>query len=156
MKASTRITALACCTLASAIVCAAPIQADAGGVSCHAIDAKGAGQDLGGGMTQAQIMGGGLLHGTTQGSFVITGVSGTVASIAGTVVFTVNRAALTVTVAGTLDVASGAFTASGPVSASSGKLAGATGSLSLSGVENLADGSFVEDVTGAICAELAP
>lgn len=156
MKAFRRVTALAICALASAIAYAAPVQADAGGVSCHAVNAKGAGQDLGGGMTQAQIMGGGLLQGTTQGSFAVTGISGTVASIAGTVVFTVNRGTLTVSVAGTLDVASGAFTASGPVSASSGKLAGATGSLALSGVENLADGSFVEGVTGRICAELAP
>jgi hypothetical protein len=72
------------------------------------------------------------------------------------VVFTVNRATLTVSVAGTLDVSSGAFAVSGPVSASSGRLAGATGSLTLSGVENLADGSFVETVSGEICAELAP
>ena len=156
MKAFGRVSALGSCALASAAVCAGPIQADAGGVSCHAINAKGAGQDLGGGMTRAQIMGGGLLEGTTQGSFAVTGFSGTVASIAGTVVFTVNRATLTVSVAGTLDVASGAFSASGPVSTSTGKLAGATGSLLLSGVENLGDGSFVEDVTGSICVDLAP
>ena len=70
MKAIGRVAALGTSALASAIVCAAPIHADAGGVSCHAINTKGAGQDLGGGMTQAQIMGGGLLQGTTQGSFL--------------------------------------------------------------------------------------
>ena len=156
MRATGRVTALAACALAVAAVSAGPTQADAGGSSCHAINAKGVGQDLGGGMTRAQIMGGGLLEGTTQGSFAVTGFSGTVASISGTVVFTVNRATVTVSVSGTLDVASGAFSASGPVSASSGKLAGATGSLLLSGVENLGDGSFTETVTGTICADLAP
>jgi hypothetical protein len=53
--------------------------------SCHKINAKGVGQDLGGGMTMARIIGGGLLQGTTEGNFTITGASGTVASIAGTV-----------------------------------------------------------------------
>ena len=43
-------------------------------VSCHKINAKGAGQDIGGGITQAQIIGGGLPHGTTQGIFAVTGV----------------------------------------------------------------------------------
>jgi hypothetical protein len=37
------------------------------------------------------------------------------------------------------------------VSASTGKLAGATGNLTLDGVENLADGSFTETITGSIC-----
>jgi hypothetical protein len=125
-------------------------------VSCHKINAKGVGQDLGGGSTQAQIIGGGLLHGTTAGSFIITGFSGTVASIAGTVTFTTNQGSLTVTVAGTFDVATGEFSASGPVTDATGKLAGATGSPLLEGVQNLSDGSFVEDVTGEICVDLAP
>src|SRR5205823_3847534 len=83
--------------------------------SCHNIVAKGVGQDLGGGSTQAQIIGGGLLHGTTLGSFVITGVSGTVASFTGTIEFTTQHGTLTVTVAGTLDVSTGEFSASGMV-----------------------------------------
>jgi hypothetical protein len=129
----------------------------AAGVSCHKIAAKGVGQDLGGGVTQAQITGGGLLTGTTAGSFAITGFTPpTLASIAGTVTFTVNKATLVVTVAGTFDVASGAFNASGPVTGATGKLAGATGSLSLAGIQDLTTGSFVEDVTGSICADLSP
>src|SRR5712691_10006092 len=130
-----------------------PAQAKGSGVSCHSINAKGVGQDLGAGMTQARIIGGGLLHGTTRGSFVITGFSGTVASIAGTVEFTVNRATLTVGVEGTFDVSTGAFSASGPVTAATGKLAGATGALTLAGVEDLSNGSFVEDVTGDVCVD---
>jgi hypothetical protein len=124
--------------------------------SCHAINAKGVGQDLGEGQTEAQILGGGLLHGTTAGNFAITGFSGTVASIAGTVKFTTKHGTLTVDVTGTLDTATGEFNASGPVSDATGKLAGATGNLALSGVENLSDGSFVEEVTGEICVDLAP
>lgn len=125
-------------------------------VSCHKINAKGVGEDLGAGQTQARIVGGGLLHGTTVGNFVITGISGTVASIAGTVTFTTNQATLTVTVAGTFDVATGEFSAAGPVTGATGKLAGATGNLTLEGVEDLSTGTFVEDVTGEICVDLAP
>ena len=69
--------------------------------TCHAINAKGVGQDLGGGMTTAQIIGGGLLHGTTVGSFAITGMSGNVASIEGTVTFTTEDGTLTVNLKGT-------------------------------------------------------
>ena len=125
-------------------------------VSCHKINAKGVGQDLGGGVTEADIIGGGLLQGSTAGTFEITGFSGTVASIAGTVVFTTNKATLTVTVAGIFDVGTGEFSASGTVTGATGKLAGATGTLLLEGIEDLSDGRFVEDVTGTICVDLAP
>lgn len=138
---------------AIAIVMAGQPQA---AVSCHKINARGVGQDLGDGVTTARIIGGGLLHGTTLGTFVITGVSGTVASFEGTLTFTTNQATLTVSVAGTLDVATGEFSASGPVTTATGKLAGASGSLSLSGLQDLAAGTFVEEVTGEICVDLAP
>ena len=130
-----------------------PVQA---GVSCHHINARGVGQDLGGGVTQARIVGGGLLHGTTAASFTITGFAGTVASFAGTVTFTTHHATLTVTVAGRLDVVTGVFNASGPVTNATRKLVGATGNLSFDGLENLSDGSFEEQVAGAICVDLAP
>jgi hypothetical protein len=124
--------------------------------SCHKINAKGVGQDLGGGMTRAQIIGGGLLHGTTKGTFLITGGAFPVFLIAGTVMFTTHQGTLTVSVEGTFDVTTGEFRASGPVTGATGKLAGATGELLLEGIENLSDGSFVEDVTGEICVDLAP
>lgn len=124
--------------------------------SCHKINAKGIGQDLGEGRTEAQIIGGGLLHGTTKGTFTITGISESVASFIGTVEFTTDHGTLIVTVEGTLNVATGVFNASGAVTGATGKLAGATGTLSLEGVEDLSDGSFVEDVTGEICVDLAP
>ena len=138
------------------VVAAAVPAAARGAVSCHNINAKGIGQDLGGGQTTAQIIGGGLLQGTTRASFVITGFSGTVASFEGTIVLTVNNATLTAHVSGTLDVATGEFQATTSSISGTGKLAGATGRLSFSGVENLSTGSFTEDVTGDICADLSP
>lgn len=152
MKTLTRIISLFL-ILASTLIIFSPAHA---ATSCHKIKAKGVGQDLGGGQTVATIKGGGLLQGTTVGNFAITGVSGSVATIEGTVTFTTNRATLIVSVVGTFDVASGEFSASGPVTSATGKLAGATGNLTLAGVENLSDGSFVEDVTGTICVDLAP
>jgi hypothetical protein len=107
-------------------------------------------------VTAARITDGGLLQGTTEGHFVISGGAFPVFSIEGTVEFTTNKATLTVTVEGTFDVSTGEFSSAGPVTAATGKLAGATGALLLQGVENLADGTFVEDVTGSICADLAP
>lgn len=118
--------------------------------SCHKINAKGVGQDLGGGITQANISGGGLLHGTTEGNFDITGVAGTIASFEGTVKFTTSQGTLTVSVTGTLDITTGEFSSTGPVTDATGKLADASGDISLNGVEDLSSGSFVEDVTGTI------
>jgi hypothetical protein len=137
------------------VAAAAPATAR-GAVSCHNINAKGIGQDHGGGQTTAQIIGGGLLQGTTQASFTITGLSGTVASFEGTIVFTVNNATLTVQLSGTLDVVTGEFNATSSSISGTGKLAGATGSLSFNGVEDLSTGSFTEDVTGEVCADLSP
>lgn len=45
---------------------------------------------------------------------------------------------------------------SGPVMASTGKLAGTAGTLMLDGIEDLTTGTFVEDVSGLICVDLAP
>jgi hypothetical protein len=119
--------------------------------SCHKINAKGVGQDVGNGVTQAQVIGGGLLHGTTAGNFAITGINAGVATIVGTVQFTVNKATLTVSVAGTFDTNTGAFSAAGPVASATGELADATGSMSFNGVESLSGGSFTENIDGAIC-----
>jgi hypothetical protein len=133
-------------------------------VSCHQITAKGAGQ---GGPPQAgdppglirtvaQIRGGGLLQGTTVAAFQVTGSTPTGITFAGPVTFTTNRGTLTVDLDGTLDVTTGAFAASGDVSGATGKLSGATGTLTLSGVQDLADpaGSFTETVSGTICVDL--
>jgi hypothetical protein len=153
MRRSGRIGRLLVCALFGGLAMVGQAQA---AVSCHKINAEGIGQDLGGGVTNATINGGGLLNGTTVGNFTITGFSPPVASFVGTVQFAVNRATLTVTVAGIFDLATGEFSASGPVTDSTGKLADATGTLLLDGVEDLSNGSFSESVTGIICADLAP
>jgi hypothetical protein len=123
--------------------------------SCHKINAKGTGQDLGRGDTTARITGGGLLNGTTAGTFTVSGNPPEL-QIAGTVKFTAHKGSLTVTVTGTFNGGTGDFSAEGPVTDASGKLAGATGTLKLTGNEDLSTGSFVEAVTGRICVELAP
>ena len=125
-------------------------------VSCHNINAKGVGQDHFDLTTSADIIGGGLLQGTTAGSLTPTGISGTVVSFVGTVVFTTNNGTLTVTITGSIDVATGEFSATGDVTGATGKLAGATGTLTFVGVENLTTGAFTEDISGEICVDLAP
>ena len=108
--------------------------------SCHKINAKGIGQDLGNVRTTADINGGGLLNGTTAGAFGISPTADpNVLDLVGTVVFT-NKATLTVAVSGTFDTGTGEFAASGPATAATGKLAGATGNLRLAGVEDLSTG----------------
>ena len=94
------------------------------GVSCHQINAKGAGRGAppqagdppGLIRTVAQIRGGGLLQGTTEAAFQVTGVTPTGIAFAGDLTFTTNRATLTVDLDGTLDLATGEFSASGDVS----------------------------------------
>jgi hypothetical protein len=153
MKTARRLSYLCFIAATAGCLVAAPAQA---GVSCHKINAKGVGQDLGGGNTEAHIIGGGLLHGTTRAHFDITGGAPPVFEIDGTLVVTTNQATLTVQLGGTFNVATGAFVSTGSVTGSTGKLAGATGTLTLDGVEDLASGKFAEDVTGTICVDLAP
>jgi hypothetical protein len=148
MQLLVRAFALGFCVLSASPILAGPAEAAR---MCHNINAKGVGQDLGGGMTRADVIGGGLLQGKTVGSFVITSVTGSEASISGTVVFTTNNGGATASVAGTFNVSTGVFSADGPVSDSTGKLSGASGDVSLVGLEQLADGSFREDITGTIC-----
>jgi hypothetical protein len=134
------------------------------GVSCHPINAKGAGQGApaqagdppGLIRTVAQIRGGGLLQGTTEAAFQVTGATPTGIAFAGDITFTTNRATLMVDLDGTLDLTTGEFAASGDVSGATGKLDGATGSLTLAGMQDLLDpeGSFTETVSGEICVDL--
>jgi len=134
------------------------------GVSCHPINAKGAGRGApsqagdppGLIRTVAQIRGGGLLQGTTKAAFQVTGSIPTGIAFAGDITFTTNRATLTVDLDGTLDLTTGEFAASGDVSGATGKLDGATGTLTLAGVQDLLvpAGSFTETVSGEICVDL--
>jgi hypothetical protein len=132
---------------------AAPAQA---AMSCHLINVKGVGQDNGTGGTTGNVIGGGLLQGTIAGSITPTGISGTVATFVEIVAFTNQHGTLTVRLEGAIDVTTGQFSATGAVVAATGKLSGATGNISVSGVANFAAGIFTEDITGVICADLAP
>jgi len=133
-------------------------------VSCHQINARGegrgappqAGDPPGLIRTVAQIRGGGLLQGTTEAVFQVTGSTPTGIAFAGDIDFTTNRATLTVDLDGTLDLTTGEFAASGDVTEATGKLDGATGTLTLAGRQNLLDpaGSFAETVSGQICVDL--
>ena len=126
-------------------------------VSTHQINAKGAGQDLGGGQTEARVIGGGLLSGRTTAQFAITGDAFPVFEIEGDVTFQTHEGAtLTVHVTGTFDVSTGEFSASGPVTDATGRLTGATGMLTFIGIQDLVDGTFTEDITGSITVDLAP
>jgi hypothetical protein len=122
-------------------------------VVCHDVDARGEGQDLGGGKTTAEIRGDRLLRGSTTASFVITGVTGNVAAFIGVVLFDLKRGALAVSVNGTFDLATGAFLATSTALTGAGKLATADGSLTLAGVQNLTTGAFTETITGEVCVE---
>ena len=138
-----------------AVAGAAPARAH-GAVSCHRINAKAVGQESGGGQVTAQVTGGGLLHGTYEASFTITGFSGTLASFQGPIVFTVAGGTLTAQVTGTLDVTNGQFQATSTSITGTERLAAATGNLTFSGVQNLVTGSFTETITGEICVDLSP
>jgi hypothetical protein len=65
MKRVWQILLTCCLVLAGMFVMASPSFAD----QCYRIDAKGNGTINGDGTTSARITGGGLLNGTTQGSF---------------------------------------------------------------------------------------
>jgi len=132
--------------------------------SCHQINATGAGQGAapqagdppGLIRTVAQIRGGGLLQGTTEAAFQVTGPTPTGIAFAGDITFTTNRGTLSVDLDGTLNLTTGEFRSSGDVSGATGKLDGATGTLTLAGVQSLLDpaGSFTETVSGEICVDL--
>ncbi len=140
------------CLLAGTLAVAGAAQASEtnGDDGCTRVHAVGHGQDLGGGNTAATITHGGLLNGTTNTHFEISGAP-PIFTIVGTLVLTTKHATLTVQLTGTFDVSTGAFTATGPISGATGKLTGATGTLTLTGVEDLATGAFTETIDGTLC-----
>ena len=153
LRVASRWIGLFSALLFMALMTVCPVRA---GVSCHLINAKGVGQDLGTGSTSGKVIGGGLLQGAIAGNITVTGVSGTVASFVETVTFTNQHGTLTVLVTGAIDVTTGQFNATGPVTAATGKLSGATGHISVAGLANFAAAVFTEDINGVVCADLAP
>ena len=124
--------------------------------SCHKVNAKAVGQDNFDLTTQATIIGGGLLNGSTASTLGVTGVEPPDLMFAGTIVITTKHGTLTAAIVGTLDTNTGEFSATANVTAGTEKLAGATGMLSFEGVEDLATGIFTEHIGGVVCADLSP
>ena len=148
----TRIRLAAFIVLGAAVLATSLVAAP----STHKIVAKQVGQDNLDGTTSADVIGGGLLQGTTAGSFVPDFSTFPIIGLAGTVTFSTNNGTLTVCVTGTLNALTGEFEAAGPVCGSTGKLAGASGFLSFVGVEDLSTGAFTSDTTGTITVDLSP
>ena len=123
------------------------------GEKCKGVDARGLGQDLGGGDTRAAITNDGLLKGSTTAHFEIVGGEFPVFTIDGIVTFAMKKGTMTVDVLGTFDVSTGAFNASGPVTGGTGTFAGSSGSLTFAGTQNLSTGAFTETVTGTVCLD---
>jgi len=134
-----------------ALVAPGVVSAERGG-ECKKVDARGVGQDLGGGDTEATITNDGLLKGSTTAHFDIVGGAAPRFEIAGRVTDTTHKGTLTIGVAGTFDVSTGHFTASGPVTGGSGKFLGSTGTLTFDGTQ-LPTGAFTETVTGTVCLD---
>jgi hypothetical protein len=122
--------------------------------STHKIVAKQVGQDNFDGTTSADVIGGGLLQGTTAGAFVPDFSTFPIVGLSGTVTFTTNHGTLTVCVTGYLDATTGEFFAEGPVCGATGKLEGATGFITFIGIEDLLTGAFTSNTTGAITVDL--
>lgn len=159
--------------LLATVVATAPALADD---DCETIETTGAGQgappqpgdaELGIIRTVA-VIDSGILEGTTEAAFQITGVTpdGTGVTFAGELTFTTigdtdddgdgdgdDGGTLTLALTGSLDLTNGDFESSGPVIAATGELSGATETLTLSGNQDLTDpaGSFTETVTGELC-----
>ena len=118
---------------------------------CVPVRATGAGQDLGGGRTQATISSHGIVVGRTNASFALGQIAGTSAPFSGPIVFTSALGTLTAQVVGSFDVASGAFHATSTSIAGTGLLRGVSGSVTLAGVEDFATLTFTETITGRLC-----
>ncbi|MEL7156434.1 MAG: hypothetical protein AAFN30_07535 [Actinomycetota bacterium] len=131
-------------------------------LTCHRIRTTGVGQgaaprpddppDLV--RTEAEIRSG-LLKGTTEAAFTVTGPTPTGIAFEGELVFDARQGTLTLDLAGTLDLTTGAFESSGPVVSGSEGFTGAVGTIQLDGTQDLTDpaGSFTEKVTGEVCAD---
>src|SRR4051812_21214705 len=79
---------------AAGLAAAGPVRAE---VTCHKINAKGEGAFTGPTTTESQIIGGGILHGTTTAELFITGTDPTTGALTfmGTLVLTNEHGTLT-------------------------------------------------------------
>jgi hypothetical protein len=109
--------------------------------------------DFGTNTVEGRVIGGGILHGTAQGSFTFTSVdpqTGT-ATYEGTYLITTRHGTLSLDLFdGVIDLVTLTGSNNSVVTAGTGRFAGATGGLFFEGgVE--ADGTFTDCLSGTIC-----
>ena len=130
-------------------------------MTCHKINAKGEGsitsQTPAETDTQSQIIGGGIIHGTTTAQLFPTGfdpVTG-IETFEGTLVLTTRHGTLTLEISnGVLDTLTGEFSNDSQVMDGTGRFEGATGALTFHGFV-AADGTFTDDaINGEMCVDL--
>ncbi|ALJ00880.1 hypothetical protein [Rufibacter tibetensis] len=121
---------------------------------CHKINAKAEGvvifQHRESIATEADIIGGGLLNGTTRASFILTSFG----SFTGFLQITTKHGKLDFRIYdGYASETEFRATAVAMEGSGTGKLRGATGVLYLEGVTINANGDFTENITGEICLD---
>ena len=124
----TRFLVLAVTAVGLAAAC--PAQAE---VTGHKINAKGEGALTGPTTTESQIIGGGILHGTTTSELVFTGVDPTTGDLTyeGVLVLTTEHGTLTLAILdGLFNPVTGEFSNDSTVTDGTGRFAGATRSCS--------------------------
>lgn len=123
------------------------------GEVCIPINAKAKGMFTGPTTTASQIIGGGILHGTTTAVVEVTGVIAPgVVSFVSTLALTTKHGALTLFFAdGVFNLVTGEFSADSVVVGGTGRFAGASGELFFHGF-SFPDGTFIDDeISGEIC-----
>jgi hypothetical protein len=129
--------------------------------TCHKVNAKGEGritsQTPTTATTESQIIGGGLLHGTTQATLAFTSFdpSTGVATFDGTLVLTTEQGTLTLSVFnGVFNTQTGEFHNDSAVANGTDRFDGATGSIFFHGFV-FPDGHFVDDaLSGEVCVDM--
>ena len=102
---------------------------------------------------EGEIIGGGILHGTTQGSFTFTNIDPNtgIATYAGSYLITTKHGTLSLDLFdGVINLATLSGTNDSVVAAGTGRFEGATGGLFFEGSVG-ADGTFTDRLTGTIC-----
>lgn len=147
-------------TLVSLLACAALASSAFGDPGCIKINAKGAGsitaQTLTETDTESQIIGGGIIHGTTTAQLFATGFNPDAGeeTFVGTLVLTTMQGTLILyLVDGVFDTITGEFSNDSVVIDGTGRFAGATGGLYFHGFV-AADGTFIDDeISGQLCLD---
>ena len=126
--------------------------------TCHKINALGIGSLTGPTTTESQIIGGGIIHGTTTAELVFTGFDPNtgIATFEGTLELTTRHGTLDLFIFnGVFNLVTGEFSSDSAVTGGTGRFEGATGGLFFHGFV-LADGvTFIDDeISGEICLTL--